>query len=48
MEQMQLDISRIFPFVSEKEIKELSKEAGSAQQTLYQGNGAGNDFYLFF
>jgi glucose-6-phosphate isomerase len=44
MEQMQLDISRIFPFVSEKEIKELSKEAGSAQHTLYQGNGAGNDF----
>jgi glucose-6-phosphate isomerase len=44
MEQMQLDISRIFPFVSEEQIKKLSIEAGTAQRTLYQGSGAGNDF----
>jgi glucose-6-phosphate isomerase len=44
MEKMQLDITRVFPFVSEDKIKKLSKEVASAQRTLYQGDGAGNDF----
>ncbi len=44
MEQMQLDITRAYPFVSAEQIKKLSPEVASAQHTLYQGSGAGNDF----
>jgi len=44
MEQMQLDISRVYEFISEEEINQLSKEALSAQNTLYQGDGQGNDY----
>lgn len=44
MEQMHLDISRVYDFISPEEIKQLSKETLSAQRTLYQGDGQGNDY----
>jgi len=44
MEQIHLDISRVYEFISAEEIKQLSTEALSAQSTLYQGNGQGNDY----
>ena len=44
MEQMQLDISRIYEFISAEEINRLSKETLAAQRTLYQGEGQGNDY----
>jgi glucose-6-phosphate isomerase len=44
MEQIKLDISRVYDFVSAEEIKMLSKETLSAQKTLYQGDGHGNDY----
>jgi len=44
MEQIKLDISRVYDFVTEKEIQQLSKETLAAQSTLYQGSGQGNDF----
>jgi len=44
MEQIKLDISRVYDFISSEEIKALAKETLDAQGTLYQGNGPGNDF----
>ena len=44
MEQMQLDISRVYEFVSAEEINLLSKETLAAQRTLYHGDGQGNDY----
>ncbi|MDF1576003.1 MAG: glucose-6-phosphate isomerase [Bacteroidales bacterium] len=44
MEQINLDSSRVYKFIPEKEIKQLSPEVISAQLTLYQGNGKGNDY----
>jgi glucose-6-phosphate isomerase len=44
MEQIKLDISRVYDFVSAEEIKKLSKEASVAQNTLYKGDGLGNDY----
>jgi len=44
MEQIQLDISRVYDFISAEEIKKLSKETKAAQDTLYQGDGQGNDY----
>lgn len=41
---MKLDISRIYEFISEEEIQQLSDETLAAQNTLYQGNGQGNEF----
>lgn len=44
MEQIKLDISRVYDFVTAAEIEQLSKETLAAQNTLYQGSGKGNDF----
>lgn len=44
MEQLHLDISRVYDFIPATEIDRLSKEGLEAQQALYKGNGAGNDF----
>jgi len=44
MEQIKVDISRVYDFISSEEIKQLSGEAKAAQGTLYQGKGQGNDF----
>jgi len=44
MEQIKLDISRVYDFITADEIQQLSKETLTAQSTLYQGSGQGNDF----
>lgn len=44
MQNIQLDLSRVFGFISEEEIHTLEKETRNAQKTLYEGTGAGNDF----
>ena len=44
MEQIKLDISRVFDFISADEIRGLSRETAEAQRSLYNGDGAGNDF----
>ena len=44
MDQIKLDISRVYQFISSEEIKGLSQEAISAQRILYQGDGQGNDY----
>jgi len=44
MEEIKLDISRVYQFISSEEINELSQETLAAQQTLYQGDGQGNDY----
>ncbi len=44
MDQIKLDISRVYQFISPEEIKGLSQETISAQRTLYQGDGQGNDY----
>ncbi len=44
MEQIKLDISRVYDFISEDEIHKLARETAEAQRSLYKGDGAGNDF----
>jgi len=44
MEQIKLDISRVYDFVGKEEINKLENETLQAQLTLYDGKGAGNDF----
>jgi len=44
MEQIKLDISRVYEFISAEEIQKLSKEVLTAQKTLYKGDGQGNDY----
>ena len=44
MEEIKLDISRVHQFISAKEINQLSQETLVAQNTLYQGDGQGNDY----
>jgi len=44
MEQIKLDISRIYENISAEEIKAISRETLEAQNTLYQGDGQGNDY----
>ena len=44
MEDIKLDISRVYQFISQEEISQLSQETLAAQQTLYQGDGKGNDY----
>jgi len=44
MEQIKLDISRVYNFVSQEEINKLEKETLNAQHTLYEATGDGNDF----
>lgn len=44
MATIKLDISKVYNFISEDKINNLSAEAMSAQRTLYKGVGDGNDF----
>lgn len=44
MTQIKLDISRVTDFIPSDAIHQLAGETGMAQQTLYGGKGAGNDF----
>ena len=44
MEKIKLDISRVYDFISADEVNKLAVEAISAQRTLYNGDGDGNDF----
>ena len=44
MENIKLDISRVYDFISAGELDALANETLSAQHTLYHGHGAGNDF----
>ncbi|MCK4879227.1 MAG: glucose-6-phosphate isomerase [Bacteroidales bacterium] len=44
MEQIKLDISRVYDFISPVEIKNLAGETSKAQETLYNGTGKGDDF----
>ena len=44
MEQLKLDISRVFDFISKDEIHQLEGECLQAQDTLYKASGPGNDF----
>lgn len=44
MKQLNLDIKRVYSFVSKEEIAKLSTETMDAQNTLYKGTGAGNDY----
>ena len=44
MEQIKLDISRVFDFVESDAIQQMVEETAVAQQLLYDGTGAGNDF----
>jgi glucose-6-phosphate isomerase len=44
MEKIKLDISRVHQFISAEEINQLSQETLVAQNTLYQGDGQGNDY----
>lgn len=44
MDRIELDISRVYDFVSPEQIAQLAGETLQAQSTLYEGNGPGNDF----
>jgi glucose-6-phosphate isomerase len=44
MEQIKLDISRVYDFISKEEIAQLENETLQAQRTLYENSGAGSDF----
>ncbi len=44
METLNLDISRVYEFISADEINALKEETIKAQKILYQGDGEGNDF----
>ncbi|MEN8202651.1 MAG: glucose-6-phosphate isomerase [Bacteroidota bacterium] len=44
MEQIKLDISRVYNFISKEEINRLENETLQAQLTLHKGSGSGNDF----
>ncbi len=44
MQRIELDVSRVYDFISPEEIKRLGKESSAAQHKLYQGDGEGNDF----
>ena len=44
MEQIRLDISRVYDFISPDEIKNMAGETSKAQETLYNGTGEGKDF----
>ena len=41
---MELDISRVYDFVSREGIRGMANETRAAMDTLYGGTGAGNDF----
>jgi glucose-6-phosphate isomerase len=44
MEQIKLDISRVYDFISPDVIQQMTEETIAAQKKLYDGEGAGNDF----
>ncbi|RPI43208.1 MAG: glucose-6-phosphate isomerase, partial [Bacteroidetes bacterium] len=44
MDTIQLDISRVYDFVSTDQINRIGDEATKARKVLYEGTGAGNDF----
>lgn len=44
MPHKQLDLSKVFGFIPENEILKMEKETRDAQNKLYEGTGAGNDF----
>jgi len=44
MQNLHLDLSRVYSFIPEKEIFKLEKETRNAQKKLYEGTGAGNNF----
>lgn len=44
MSQITLDISRTSEFINADRLQQLTAEAKAAQQTLYKGDGAGNDY----
>jgi glucose-6-phosphate isomerase len=44
MQQIKLDISKLYDFIPVGEIENLGQETMMAQKTLYDGNGEGNDF----
>lgn len=44
MQKIELDISRVYDFISPEKIASLSKETTAAQEILYRGDGEGNDF----
>jgi len=44
MDQLHLDISRVYDYIPATEIDRLSMEGLKAQQALYKGDGAGNDY----
>lgn len=43
MEKITLDISRIYDFIPEDAIRRLAEETAAAQESLYHGDGQGND-----
>ncbi len=44
MDQITLDISRVYDFISPGDIQQLKEETARAQSVLYEGSGPGNDF----
>jgi len=44
MENIKLDVSRVYEFIASDEITNLAEETLSAQQTLHRGDGDGNDY----
>jgi glucose-6-phosphate isomerase len=44
MEQIKLDISRVYEFIPAEKINQLAEETLAAQRTLYGGDGEGNDY----
>jgi glucose-6-phosphate isomerase len=44
MDEIKLDISRVYDFISKEEISKLKNETIQAQNTLYEGSGDGSDF----
>ncbi|MCK4749299.1 MAG: glucose-6-phosphate isomerase [Bacteroidales bacterium] len=44
MQQIKLDISRVYDFISAEEIQKLGGETTNAQKILYHGKGEGNEF----
>jgi glucose-6-phosphate isomerase len=41
---MKLDLSRVYEFIPEQEIRKLAAETEEAMRILYEGTGEGNDF----
>jgi glucose-6-phosphate isomerase len=44
MENIKLDVSRVYEFIAADDITNLAEETLSAQQTLHRGDGDGNDY----